>query len=377
MIYRDYRGMQISALGMGAMRLPVIGGDDAKIDVPVANEMVDYAYEHGINYYDTAWGYHGENSEVVMGEALRRHPRDTYMIATKFPGYFTSNFGKVEQIFNKQLEKTGMEYFDFYLCHNVCELNIEHYLDDEKYGTLTYLKKQRELGRIRNLGFSVHGNNETLRRFLEKYGEDMEFIQIQLNWLDWSFQDAKEKVALADQYNLPIVVMEPMRGGMLVKLADQHLAKLAELRPDESAAGWAFRWLQGVPQVFTTLTGASTPEQLAENIAIYETDAPTTAEENAALYAIAGEMTGKIALPCTACKYCVSHCPKDLDIPRLLELYNEHCFTGGGFIAPMALMSMSDDEQPSACIGCGACSAVCPQQIDIPAAMADFAQKLG
>ena len=185
MIYRDFQGMQLSALGMGTMRLPVIDGQDGQIDEAQAAEMFDYAYEHGINYFDTAWGYHEGNSELVTGRSLAKYPRSTFYLASKFPGYDLGNMGKAEEIFEKQLEKCQVEYFDFYLVHNVCDLNIGHYLDDETYGDVSYLKKQKELGRIRPLGFSLHGGLDVLERFLAAYGDAMEFCQIQLNWMDW------------------------------------------------------------------------------------------------------------------------------------------------------------------------------------------------
>ena len=375
MVYNTYKDFQLSALGMGAMRLPVIDGDDSLIDQAAAEEMVNYAMEQGINYYDTAWGYHGGNSELVMGQALRRYPRESYYLADKFPGYDLANMDKVEEIFESQLKKCGVDYFDFYLFHNVCEMNIDAYLD-EKYGIYDYLMKQKQNGRIRHLGFSVHGSNEVLERFLTAYGKDMEFCQIQLNYLDWSFQDAKGKVELLRQYQIPIWVMEPLRGGQLAKLSAEDSRQLKELRPEESLAGWAFRYLQSIPDVTIVLTGASTLEQLKENIRIFEEKKPLNEEEMAALQQVADAMVAKTSLPCTACHYCVSHCPQKLDIPSLLGLYNEHCLTGGGFLAPMALMAVPPEKHPSACIGCGSCEAVCPQQIKIADAMKDFTEKL-
>ncbi|HAE80956.1 MAG TPA: oxidoreductase, partial [Lachnoclostridium sp.] len=231
MIYRDFQGKKLSALGFGAMRLPVIDGNDANIDEAAALDMVDYAYQQGINYYDTAWGYHGENSELVMGKALKRYPRESFYVATKFPGYDPSNWPKVKEIFEKQLEKLQVEYFDFYLFHNVCEMNVDAYLDDEKYGIYTYLMEQKKNGRIKHLGFSAHGSIETMKRFLEKYGKDMEFCQIQLNYLDYDFQDAKGKMELLREYNLPVWVMEPLRGGRLCSLTDEEMAVLQKERP--------------------------------------------------------------------------------------------------------------------------------------------------
>ena len=376
MVYKNFQDLKLSALGMGAMRLPVIDGDDARIDESAAQKMVDYAMEHGVNYYDTAWGYHNGNSELVMGKALSKYPRDSYYLATKFPGYDLSNMDKVEEIFEKQLEKCGVEYFDFYLFHNVCEMNIDAYLNRE-YGIYEYLLKQKKEGRIRHLGFSAHGSVEVMKRFLEAYGKDMEFCQIQLNYLDWSFQDAKGKVELLNQHNIPVWVMEPLRGGKLASLTGEETAKLKELRPEETVPAWAFRFLQSLPSVTVVLSGMSDMTQMQENIRTFEEDKPLNDGEMKALLQMADEMVSKIALPCTACHYCVSHCPQELDIPGLLALYNEHCFTGGGFIAPMAMSAIPEDKRPNSCIGCRSCEAVCPQQIKISEAMADFAQKLG
>ena len=376
MIYRDFQDLKLSALGMGAMRLPVIDGNDGVVDEKAAAEMVDYAMSQGVNYYDTAWGYHEGNSELVMGRALKKYPRESFYLADKFPGYDLANMPKVKEIFPKQLEKCQVEYFDFYLFHNVCEMNIDAYLD-EKYGIYEYLLKERDAGRIRHLGFSAHGSYDVMKRFLEAYGKDMEFCQIQLNYLDWSFQDAKAKVELLKEYNIPVWVMEPLRGGKLAKLDEADEAKLKGLRPDEGIPAWAFRFLQSIPEVKMVLSGMSDMEQMKDNITTFAEDKPLNDQEMTTLLGIADDMVKKIVLPCTACRYCTTHCPQGLDIPHLLSLYNEHCFTGGGFIAPMVLQSIPEDKQPEACIGCRSCEAVCPQQIKISEAMADFVQRMG
>ena len=376
MIYRDFQDLKLSALGLGTMRLPVMDGDDSKIDTTAADELIGYAMEHGINYYDTAWGYHDGHSETVVGEALKKYPREDFYLATKFPGYDLANFGRVEEIFEKQLEKCQVDYFDFYLFHNVCEMNIDHYLDDDTYGTYRYLIEQKRNGRIRHLGFSAHGEYDVIRRFLEAYGKDMEFCQLQINYLDWTFQRAKDKVELLKEYNIPVWVMEPVRGGKLASLSEENEQKLKALRPDETIPAWAFRFLQTIPEATMVLSGMSNMEQLKANIETYKEDKPLNDEEMKTLLGIADQMLGRKTLPCTACHYCVSHCPQELDIPTLLNLYNEHCFTEGGFIAPMALSSYPDDKKPGACIGCRSCEAVCPQQIKISEAMADFAEKL-
>ena len=376
MIYRSFQDIQLSNLGMGAMRLPVINGDDGRIDEAAAFRMVDQAMAAGVNYYDTAWGYHNGQSEIVMGKALARYPREKFYLATKFPGYDLRNMGKVETIFEEQLKKCRVGYFDFYLFHNVCEMNIDAYLNDEKYQTYTYLMAQKKAGRIRHLGFSAHGSVDVIKRFLEAYGKDMEFCQLQLNWLDWDFQDARSKVALLKEWNIPVWVMEPLRGGKLANLPEEDAAGLRALRPDEGIPAWSFRFLQSIPEVKVILSGMTNEGQMADNLHTFETDRPLNDREMAALLSLASEMTRRTALPCTGCRYCTTHCPKGLNIPWLLELYNEHVFTGGGFIAPMALMSLPEDKKPSACIGCRSCEKVCPQQIKISEAMKDFSAKL-
>ncbi len=374
MVYRNFQEIKLSALGLGAMRLPTINGNDAEIDEKAAEEMVAYAMEQGINYYDTAWGYHSGNSETVMGKILKKYPRESYYLATKFPGYDLSNMPKVEEIFEKQLEKCAVDYFDFYLFHNVCEMNIDAYLD-EQYGIYTYLMEQKKKGRIKHLGFSAHGSCEVMKRFLDAYGADVEFGQIQMNYLDWTFQDAKAKTELLASYHIPVWVMEPLRGGRLATLSEKYEQILKELRPQETIPAWAFRFLQTIPGVTVVLSGMSNFEQLKENIETFGTDSPLNQKEMDAVLSNAKDMIDSV-LPCTACRYCTSHCPQGLDIPKLLALYNEHNFTGGGFIAPMALMAIAQDKQPAACIGCRSCEKVCPQQIKVSEAMADFASKI-
>ncbi len=376
MIYRDFQGMKLSALGFGAMRLPVVDGDDSRIDEEAALRMVDTAMQSGINYYDTAWGYHGEHSELVMGKALARYPRDSFYVATKFPGYDPSNWGKVEEIFEAQLRKLGVEYFDFYLFHNVCEMNIDAYLDDARYGIYSYLMEQKRNGRIRHLGFSCHGNMPVLTRFLEAYGKDMEFCQLQLNYLDWTFQRGKDKVHLLEKWNLPVWVMEPLRGGKLARLQPEYEKELKALRPEEEIPAWAFRFLQSIPSVTMILSGMSNQEQLEKNLVTFSEDKKLTEGEMSTLLTIAGRMLSVGTVPCTACHYCVSHCPQGLDIPHLLSLYNEHAYTGGGFIAPMALGALPEDKRPQACLQCRSCEQVCPQQIKISEVLADFSARL-
>ncbi len=372
MICNDFKELKLSALGMGCMRLPQ--HEDKTIDKEAAAQMVAYAMANGINYYDTAWGYHNGNSELVMGEILEKYDRESFYLATKFPGYSIENMEKVEEIFEKQLSKCRVDYFDFYLFHNVSETNIDGYLD-EKYGIYDYLMKQKKNGRIRHLGFSTHGTLETMRRFLDAYGSDMEFCQIQLNWHDWTFQNAKEKVKLISSYGIPVWVMEPVRGGSLAKLEDFYMAKLDALRGGVKPAEWAFRFLQTLPEIKMTLSGMSNMDQLVENIDTYKEAKPLTEKEMQTLFDISAAMTSEKILPCTACRYCTEYCPQKLDIPSIIGHYNEYVYSGDKTAAE-ALGGISEDKLPSVCIGCGSCEAVCPQNIKISDMMKAFSEKL-
>ena len=377
MIYKDFQDLKLSALGMGAMRLPVIDGSDNKIDIEQTREMIAYCMEHGINYYDTAFGYHGGTSEPVVGELLENYPRDSFYLATKFPGYDLSHMTKVKEIFEEQIQKCRVDFFDFYLFHNVCEMNINQYLDP-KYGIYDYLMEQKRNGRIKHLGFSTHGSIEVMTRFLEAYGKDMEFCQIELNYFDYLFQDAKGKVELLEKWNIPVWVMEPVRGGQLASLTEDAEARLKAARPEEDIPAWAFRFLQSLPNVTMTLSGMSNMEQLQANIKTYEENKPLNEEEMKLILDIADEMIARTTVPCTGCHYCVTKCPKKLDIPFLLKLYNEAMVAGSGnFIAPMALSSLDADKQPECCINCHSCEKVCPQTIHIPEELAKFAKKMG
>ena len=286
---------------------------------------------------------------------------------------------KVKEIFEKQLQKCRVDFFDFYLFHNVCEMNINEYLDP-KFGIYDFLIEQKKNGRIKHLGFSCHGELAVLERFLQAYGNDMEFCQLQINWLDWTFQHGKEKVALLQKYKIPLWVMEPLRGGSLCKLSEAAEKKLGALRPNESAAAWAFRFLQGISAT-VILSGMSNQEQLEQNIATFAEDKPLNETEEKTLAQIAKDWLSADQIPCTACRYCTSHCPKNLDIPKIISLYNEHNFTVAGgqwdFISPMYFSGQPKEAHPSNCVSCRSCEKVCPQQINIADVMSAFAKIVG
>ena len=370
MEYTQACGEKLSRLGFGCMRLPL--RKDQSIDEAVLDRMVDYAMAHGVNYFDTAWPYHGGRSELAIGKSLSRYPRDQWFLADKYPGHQIASSYDPADIFEQQLVKCGVDYFDFYLLHNVYENSIGVYRDP-RWNILPYFLEQKRLGRIRHLGFSTHARPDTLAAFLDEAGDSMEFCQIQLNYVDWTLQNAREKYDLLTERNIPVWVMEPLRGGKLAALSDEDTARLRAVRPEESTAAWSFRWLRNLPNVHMVLSGMSDFDQMRDNVATFSGGLSQTREEAALLAEIAEGL--KNALPCTRCRYCCDGCPMQLDIPMLIHAYNDIRFASS-MTVPMQFDALPEEKKPSACIGCGACAAVCPQKIDIPAAMQDFARIL-
>lgn len=370
MIYKTFKDLKLSALGFGAMRLPTL--ENGLIDEAGAEKMVAYAYENGVNYYDTAFGYHGGESERFIGRALAKFPRDTWYLATKFPGYESRSRWDPEAVFEEQLKKCGVDYFDFYLLHNVCENTIKTYLNP-KWGIIDYLLTQKESGRIRHLGLSSHAGTDTFLKFLDLCGDKMEFCQIQLNSLDWMLQDAKAKYETLTERGIPIWVMEPVRGGKLAVLSAANEAKLKAARPDESIAAWSFRWLQALPQVRMVLSGMTKLEQVQDNIKTFAAEKPLNKDEKKLFDEITAGLTEM--LPCTVCRYCCAGCPQELDIPTLLALYND-CRFQPSVIVSMAVDAMEPGKRPSACVACGQCQQVCPQNIDVAEALKHFQSML-
>ena len=370
MIYNDFQGKQLSLLGFGTMRLPMAGGI---IDEAQVREMTRYAIDNGVNYFDTAYPYHAGESERVIGRVLKDYPRDSYYLADKYPGHQILSDGyNPSVIFEEQLQKCGVEYFDFYLLHNVYEKSMDVYLDPQ-WGIVEYFLEQKRLGRIKHLGFSTHAQTKGLEEFLNLWGKEMEFCQIQLNYLDWTLQDAKGKYDLLTKWNIPVWVMEPVRGGKLASLKPEQEAKLKALRPEESIAAWCFRFLQELPNVKMVLSGMSNMEQMMDNVKTFCTPAPMTKAEMDTILEIAESM--KDSIPCTACRYCCDGCPMGLDIPLLLHTFNDLRFAATTNTA-MIIEFMEEDKKPSACIGCGACAQVCPQNIDIPGELKNLTEKL-
>lgn len=375
MIYKNLNGVALSALGMGCMRLPQRSENGADIDEEKLAEMVELAMSRGVNYYDTAWVYHQGKSEECMGRALAKYPRDSFYIATKFPGFSTDFWGRGKEIFEEQLRRLGMDYIDYYLIHNVSEHNIEPYMDTERYGDVEYMISEKKAGRIKHLGFSTHGTLATMKRFLDKYASEMEFCQIQLNYLDYKLQSAKEKIELIRSYGLGVWVMEPVRGGRLAALEPEYAAKLEALRPGVSAPEWAFRFLQSIPDVVVTLSGMSNMEQLEQNIATFEEEKILTECEWNALLEIADDMIAKKTLPCTECRYCAPYCAQELNIPQMIKFYNTQMYPERAGEVRAQVAALPEEQKPSACIACRACEDVCPQNIKISEMMAEMAKR--
>ena len=394
----DFLGDNIARLGFGAMRLPIIDGDAPNVDQATLDAMVDTAIKAGVNYFDTAYPYHGGMSEIALGRSLARYPRDSYFFATKYPGHQIADTYDPAAIFEEQLAKCGTEYFDFYLLHHIYEASIEVYLA-EQWGIADYFVEQKKNGRIRHLGFSCHGRPETLKRFLDygarKYAEleqrdpetaalfagnnIMEFCQIQLNYLDWTLQDAAAKTALLESMNIPIVVMEPLRGGKLAHLNDAQMQQLnasvlgGANPPARSAVEWSFRWLLGIPNVKTILSGMSDLAQVEENCRIFQESVPLSEVEEGVLMDVAESLKGGV--PCTACRYCVDSCPQEIDIPMMMNAYNDLQFDTS-FTVSMQMDAVPEGQRAQDCIQCESCVQMCPQGIDIPTVLEDLAATL-
>lgn len=368
MEYREFQGGRISRLGMGTMRLPRIDGKDgAPIDYARAEEVIDCAYDNGITYFDTAWPYHEGTSEEFVGKALvSRHPRGSFNIATKFHIHANPDY---RFVFETQLERLQTDYLDFYLVHAVMDNTIDDYLAS---GCIDYLMEQRAAGRIRYLGFSSHAAPSNLRRFLA--AGDWEFVQIQLNYLDWKYSTAHEEYDIITGVGLPIIVMEPVRGGRLASLTLHANALLQDAHPDWSIASWAMRWVRSLPQVQTVLSGMTTVEQVLDNVATFSAGGTLSADDLAVLEHARDTFHAEISVPCTGCRYCTEGCPAGIDIPAVLELYNK---VKMGSQTSLAKIAQLEGGHPEDCIGCGLCVDSCPQGIDTPAIMAELSTMAG
>ena len=385
-------GEKVSLLGYGCMRWPMKKGEDGKdhIDQKAVNEMVDYAYRNGVNYYDTSPAYLQGQSEEAAGIALSRYPRESYYIATKLSNF--NNFSREAglKMYRDSQKALRTDYFDYYLLHAIGTSGFEGF--EERYinnGLLDFLLEEREAGRIRNLGFSFHGRKEVFDQFMalhEKYHWD--FVQIEMNYVDWKHAKVPENVNADYLYeelakrNIPATIMEPLLGGRLAKLPDAIAEKMKEREPQMSIASWAFRFCGSYPNILTVLSGMSSMDPLIENVETFSHFKPLNDEEKAFLMEMANLMEDYPTVPCNACSYCMP-CPYGIDIPTIFRHYNDHVNSGeiaqsceqDHFQRLKRRYLVSYDRavetvrQADHCIGCGQCRPKCPQSIDIPRAL--------
>ena len=366
MIYSDFQGLKLSRLGFGCMRF--LKGEDGQIDQEKVNAMIDMAMENGVNYYDTAYPYLDGKSEIALAEALKKYPRDSYYLADKFPGH--SLPGPIDNLalFNVSLNKCNTDHFDFYLLHNITEWSVKIY-ESEEYHIIPDIWKMKQEGKIRHFGFSFHGGPELLEEFLGRHEGMFEFVQIQCNYLDWTLQDAKRKYDIITKHGLGVWVMEPCRGGKLAVLSEENSALLKKFDENASDASYAFRFLQGLDNIKVILSGMNEVFQVEDNLKTFKEYKPLSDEEKQTLFAIAESL--KKGVPCTGCRYCCDGCPMGLNIPYLLECYNDMKYTSS-MTPGMRLDGLDEDKKPAACIGCGQCAHACPQHIDVPAVLAEL-----
>lgn len=345
------------------MRLPRLDPEKQDIDYGAAEAMVDRAIAAGVNYFDTAYPYHEGKSEPFIGHALRKYPREAVYLADKLPVRQITSPEDIDRIFDEQLARCGVEYFDFYLAHN---LNRDNYVIHEKNNVYTRLKRKQEQGLIRHLGFSFHDHTALLRRIVADY--EWDFAQIQLNYLDWEGLDAKGQYETLAERGLPVVVMEPVRGGALATLSEAAQDELDKAAPGASAASWAIRYAASLPGVMTVLSGMSTMEQVEDNIRTMTDFHPLSEEEYAVIARAAALYRAAGAIPCTGCRYCMD-CPSGVDIPRVFSAYNTFRTTDSKMRFTIDYRSLDEGQQAHNCIACGACLEHCPQGIAIPAMM--------
>ncbi len=350
-------------LGFGMMRLPE---NDGKIDHEQVCAMVDKYMQTGMNYFDTAYVYHGGRSEVAAREALvKRYPREEFMLATKLPAWEIKKQEDVERIFNEQLERAGVDYFDFYLLHSIEDgSNYDTYV---KYDCFDWCMKRKAEGKIRHFGFSYHGSPELLETIVDAHPE-VEFVQIQLNYLDRTNPVVRSQrlYEILHERNIPIIVMEPVRGGMLANMAPEIEAKFKARQPEKSVASWALRFVGSLPGVMTILSGMSSEEQVNDNIGTFTDFEPLAEDELKIINEVTEELLGMPQIGCTACKYCCDGCPMKISIPDVFRTINTlrrypDDWRSKNFYSGLIQRS----GKASDCIGCGQCEGVCPQHLPI------------
>ena len=356
-------------LGFGLMRLPTLDKNDpSKVDVEQLKQMVDLFLEKGFTYFDTAWMYNAFASESAAKAALvDRHPRESFTLATKLHAGFFNSFEDRDKIFNAQLEKTGAGYFDYYLLHGI-EGNVYHKF--EEFDCFNWLLEKKAQGLVKHPGFSYHDDPELLDKILTKHPE-MEFVQLQINYLDWDspWIHSKGVYQVARKHNVPIIVMEPVKGGTLAHVPQSVEQLFREKEPDLSPASWAVRFAASLPGVMMVLSGMSDLSQMEDNLSYMEDFQPLTEEEQQLCFTAAKLINDQIAIPCTGCSYCTEGCPQHIAIPQYFSLYNEdmrEVESKGWTVNFTNYATLAKSFGKAAdCIACGQCEAVCPQHLPI------------
>lgn len=357
-------------LGFGLMRMPLNDPANASdVDVEQVKQMVDLFMDNGFTYFDTAWMYNGFASENVAKAALvERYPRESFTLATKLHAGFINSFEDRDKVFNEQLRKTGAGYFDFYLIHGIESAMLAAY---EKYDCFNWLLEKKKAGLVRHAGFSFHDTAELLDELLNKYPE-MEFVQIQLNYLDWESEwiRSRECYEVCVKHKKPVIVMEPVKGGTLANLPPEAEKLLKDAEPDMSVPSWAIRFAASLPGVSMVLSGMSSPEQMKDNISYMKDFQPLSKEEQALCFKAAKIVNSQIAIPCTGCSYCTEGCPMHIAIPKYFSLYNEDMrenLEEKGWTVNFTNYELLAKKFGKAgeCVKCGQCEGVCPQHLPI------------
>ena len=352
-------------LGFGCMRLPLLDPNDQKsIDIEQFKQMVDAFIEGGGTYFDTAFVYHEGASETALRQALvERYPREAYTIATKCLAWASPSAEEAKSNLATSLERLGVDYVDFYLLHNVGGDRTAKF---DAFGMWDFVKQEKAAGRIRNWGFSMHDGADALDALLSAH-PDADFVQLQVNYLDWEdpVVEARRCMEVAAKYDVPVVIMEPARGGRLADLPERAAEPLQACRPDMSLVSWSYRFCYNLPGVIAVLSGMSTIEQTRQNVAEYQAGKPFTPEEQQALDQSRDILSQMASIPCTNCRYCVKDCPEGVVIPTILGLLNLELMTEGRDFVKGLYSWQAAPGPASKCIACGACEDMCPQSIDI------------